>query len=137
MALSGRRLRGNDLTDDTARQAVEQGNRAGRAGFGTFATVFVSLLALVFSGLSLYETVLRRASLRIFVPEVVHYGREPGGDRELFAVPMTIANHGARDAAVTGIRMIVRKQDDDTPAKTFFAAWFVDAAFFARSKGFD
>ncbi|MEO0620336.1 MAG: hypothetical protein AAFZ01_13775, partial [Pseudomonadota bacterium] len=135
MAFGSRRVRNHDLTEETARSAM-----SGSAGV---ATALLSAFALIFSGLSLYETVLKRATLRIFVPPVVHYGRGPGGDRELFAVPVTIANHGARDAAITGITMQVRALDESgapkpgESAKLFFAAWFIDAAFFARSKGYN
>ncbi len=125
-----RRIRNHEMTEDAARGAM--------SGSGGLATALVSGFALIFSGLSLYETVLKRASLKIYVPRVVHYAREPGGDVELFAIPITIANHGARDAAVTSIRATVRGVGKpESEAKAFFSAYFIGAPFFAKGRGFD
>lgn len=124
------RIRNHDLTDDTARHAIH--------GNGGLATALLSCFALIFSGLSLYETVLKRASLKIYVPPVVHYARDGSGDRELFAIPITISNQGARDAAVTSIRMEVEPVGaSERKPREFFSAYFIDAAFFAKSKGFN
>ncbi|MGI9405561.1 MAG: hypothetical protein ACR2O4_04245 [Hyphomicrobiaceae bacterium] len=130
MRWGSKRILHHEQRDDTTRQAM--------GGQGGVVTALVSAFALIFSAVSLYETVLKRASLKIYVPPVVHYARNPGGEQEMFAIPITVANHGARDAAITSIEMNVT--GNGKPAgegREFFSAYFVDASFFAKSKGFD
>lgn len=61
-------------------------------------TTLVSILALVFSGFSFYETVLKQASLRIYQPPLIHMFRQ--GYRDVLAVPITISNDGARRGTI-------------------------------------
>ena len=75
----------------------------GAAGVLAIGTV----VALVFSAFSLWETSLKQAELSVHVPGVVTYARDttasadirPSGGFEVLALPVTIANGGARDAA--------------------------------------
>jgi hypothetical protein len=69
---------------------------------GRWVTI-ISLIALIFSGISLYETVLKQARLKPYIGEIVRYGRTADNNTEAFSIPITITNYGARDAAVTGI----------------------------------
>ena len=55
----------------------------------TVITALASFIALIFSGISLYQTVLKRAEIRVFVPETVSYTRDPNGSFEVLAVPVT------------------------------------------------
>ncbi len=76
----------------------------------------VSLIALIFSAYSLWETSLKQAELNVYVTGVVTYGRDSSDDDfirpargfEVFAVPVTIANGGARDAAVLSLQLEVK-----------------------------
>ena len=100
-------------------------------GRGGIVTAVVSGLALIFSAVSLHETVLRQPELHVYVPPVVHYTREFG--TEVVALPLTIANHGARDGAVLSLELSIRKAGDN-PYKKFYSAYFVDGTYFIRSK---
>jgi hypothetical protein len=71
---------------------------------GRWVTI-ISLIALVFSGISLYETVLKQARLKPYIGEIVRYGHTADGNTEAFSLPITITNYGARDTAVTGIEL--------------------------------
>ena len=64
---------------------------------GMFATV-LSAVALLFSGLSYYESSLKTADLAVYVPPMIHYARD--GDNDVFNVPITISNDGARSGTV-------------------------------------
>ncbi|KUO54115.1 MAG: hypothetical protein APF80_14860 [Alphaproteobacteria bacterium BRH_c36] len=58
---------------------------------------------MVFSAKSLYHSVLKQPELGVHVSPVVHYTRDANGNFEVFAIPLTIANHGARDGTVLDI----------------------------------
>ena len=46
---------------------------------------------------------LKQPELGVHVSPVVHYTRDANGNFEVFAIPLTIANHGARDGTVLDI----------------------------------
>ena len=70
---------------------------------GLLATV-VSAIALVMSGLSYYETSLKTAELQVYVPPMIHYARD---GRDVFNIPITIANDGARTGTVLTMELDV------------------------------
>jgi hypothetical protein len=103
-------------------------------------TTIISAVALLFSAYSLWETSLKQADLSVYVTGVVSYGRDttdgidvqPAGGYEVLAVPVTIANGGARDAPVLSLQL------DVSNAKTGLSALFegtytADAAYFAAT----
>ena len=88
---------------------------------GWMATIF-SALALAFSGYSFYESVLKVAELEAYVPPVIHYARDGGGDIEVFAIPITIANDGARTGTVLSMDLTV--EDTKTrKTKRYYSAY--------------
>jgi len=103
-------------------------------------TAVVSLLALAFSGFSLWETSLKQADLSVYVTGVVSYGRDtsddinvqPAGGFEVFAVPVTIANGGARDAAILSLQLDVKNPKSGLSAR-FEGNYTVDAAYFVAA----
>jgi hypothetical protein len=72
-------------------------------------SIAVSIGAFMFSGVSLYETVLKPAELMIYVSDTMLFGYGEGRN-DAIVVPITIANHGSRTAVVTQIRLTVRRQ---------------------------
>ena len=93
-------------------------------GSGRIATV-ISLLAFLFSGLSYYESALKQADLDVFVPPVIQYGRDSGGDIELFAIPITIANGGSNTGTVLAFDLTVESlaANADPRKKTYYSAF--------------
>jgi hypothetical protein len=97
-------------------------------------------LALVFSGFSLWETSLKQAELTVYATGVVTYERDltaddyirPSGGFEVFAVPITIANSGARDAAVLSLQLDVNNPKTGLAAR-FEATYTADSAYFANT----
>lgn len=91
---------------------------------GKLATV-ISLSAFLFSGLSFYESVLKQADLDVFVPPVIHYARDGGGDIDVLAIPITIANDGASTGTVLSMELSVERLEEkaDPKKKTFYSAY--------------
>src|SRR5262245_20818678 len=104
---------------------------------GTLVTAIVSTVALVFSAYSLWETSLKRADLSVFIPGVVTYTRDttpsvdiqPSGGFEVLAVPVTIANGGARDAAIVALHLDVKNLQTGLSAR-FEATYTAEPSFF-------
>lgn len=88
-------------------------------------TSLISTLAFVFSGVSFYESVIKRAALEVYVPPVIHYGRDGGGDTELFAIPVTISNAGARTGTILSMDLEVEslKPGADPKSKRYYSAY--------------
>jgi hypothetical protein len=83
-----------------------------------------SAFAVVFSAFSLYSTSLKQPELRVFVPPVIQYSSPyQNTNFEVFAVPVTISNEGARTGTVLSIELIAsdaaRKQ-----VKRFYSGHF-------------
>lgn len=95
----------------------------------------VSLVALVFSAFSLWETSLKQPDLQLYVSPVVHYTRD-GDEAEVFALPITIANQGARDGAVLSLDLRV-KVGEAGNERDFYSAYTVDGSFFLPPGRFD
>jgi hypothetical protein len=87
--------------------------KAGSHG-GLFATG-ISAVALAFSGLSYYESSLASADLTVYVPPMVHYARD-GAD--VFNVPITISNDGARAGTVLSMTLNVENLDPAAERKS-------------------
>jgi hypothetical protein len=98
--------RGEDVG---AAHAIEHGSHG-----GLLATV-LSGFALVISGLSYYESTMKSAELAVYVPPMIHYGRD--GDNDVFNLPITISNDGARNGTVLNMELEVENVRPDAPKK--------------------
>ena len=102
------------------------------------ATTVVSAIALLFSGFSLWESSLKQADLSVYITDTVSYARDvsggydvrQAGGYEVLAVPVTIANGGARDGAVLSLQ-IEAKHPETGQAVRFDASYTADATYFA------
>ena len=92
------------LIEETSGQVHENA----RSGGGKFATI-LSAFALLFSGYSFYETVLRAPELAIYVPPRIDYTDpdRPDSPYEVFIVPLTLANDGARSGTILSMDLDV------------------------------
>jgi hypothetical protein len=109
-------------SDGSAMNIAEIGGRGGK-----WATM-LSALALGFSGLSFYESVMKTADLEVYVPPVIHYARDQGGDVEQFAIPLTIVNAGARTGTVISMELDVEslRPEATTKTKRYYSAYVGD-----------
>ena len=116
-------------------RAVQGGNpetveATSRGGEGVITAV-ASALALVFSAYSLYETALRRPDLRAFVPPVIRYSQPYNGSFEVFEVPVTVVNLGARAGTVLSMDLEVTNPRTKATRKFYssdFGRWTMDNA---------
>ena len=110
-------------TDDGGFGAA--GEAAGHGG--SWLATGISALAFLFSGISFYMSALQQADLDVFVPPVLQYARDGGGDVDVFALPVTIANNGANTGSVLAMELVVEnpnaKSETEPRAKTFYAAF--------------
>ena len=108
-----------------AAQAHDDALETARGGgiSGNMAATIVSLFALVFSGYSFYESVLRAPELSVFVPPQIAYTDpdRPDSPFEVFVVPITLANDGAQTGTVLSVDLKV-SNPRTKQSKLFYAA---------------
>lgn len=126
MAVSG----GQDVANSGDGGARDQAADIAMHGRGGLGTAIVSLTALVVSGVSLWETVLRQPELTLYVGDMASYTRDPWGGYEVFVVPLTIANNGAQDGAVIKLTLEVKNTASGLSDR-FESAYSVDATYFS------
>src|SRR5688572_18824238 len=97
-------------------------NAAETGGHGGLLATIFSAAALGFSGFSFYMSALQGADLEVYLPPTIHYARDGGGDVELFAIPVTVANDGARTGTVLSIELEVEKIKDKQ-TKRYYSAF--------------
>jgi hypothetical protein len=92
---------------------------------GGWLAASISALAFVFSGISFYSSVLQQAELEVYVPPVLQYARDGGGEVDVFALPVTIANNGANTGSVLAMELLVEnpKTGAEPKSKTFYSAF--------------
>jgi len=118
-------------TNDSVTNAVvySEGGRAAAIG---------SVVAVLFSGFSLWETSLKQADISVYVTDAVSYTRDhahedaafQAGGYEVLAVPVTIANGGARDGAILSLQLDAKDPETGHTAR-LNAAYTADATYFA------
>jgi hypothetical protein len=79
------------------------------SGVPTVVPILSSAVALGFSGYSFYETVLKQPELRFYPPPQVYMYRR--SDLDVFAVPVTVSNDGARRGTVLSFDLEVTHRE--------------------------
>jgi len=125
-------LRERRAEDDLTEENRELARRFARLGGNTIA-ILASALALSFSGISLYQTVIKQAHLNMFVPDTISYTRDPEGSFEMFAVPLTVSNSGARDGIVSSVKLEVRNSASGVK-QTLEASYFAGPDYFSTKE---
>src|SRR5215813_7373501 len=92
------------------------------------ATAF-SGFALFGSAVSLWESTLKQAEIKLYVSDNVFFARDPWGSYEVLIVPVTIANRGARDGAVLSLALDV-KNSTNGKNKMFKSTYLAEAQYF-------
>lgn len=97
-----------------------------------WVATIVSLIALAFSGWSLWETSLKKAHIVAAVPAVIHFSAPyQNTNFEVVQVPVTLTNDGARTATVLGLELAVVDPSKKS-RKVFYAGdfgrWTMDGA---------
>ncbi len=90
---------------------------------GVSAELF-SGIAVMVSGYSLWQTSLRRADLRVFVPPIIRYASPyQNSVFEVFEIPLTVINEGAQTGTVLSLDLEVTNPRSGA-AKQFYSAGF-------------
>ena len=90
---------------------------------GRWATA-LSGAALLFSGFSLWDTSLKASDLRVFIAPVIQYASPyQNSNFEMFALPVTLTNEGARTGTVLSMELAVTDPRSNQ-TKRFYAADF-------------
>lgn len=92
------------------------------AGHGGRLATLLSAFALAFSGYTFYESVLKSPALEVHIPPVINYARDDGGSIEVLAIPLTIANSGARTGTVLSVELQVKDPATET-TKNYYSAY--------------
>ncbi|CFX34705.1 conserved protein of unknown function [Candidatus Filomicrobium marinum] len=102
--------------------SLEQATRGRLSDGGLWATL-ISAFALAFSGYSFYESVLRSPELSVYVPPRIEYTDpdSPDSPFEVFVLPLTVLNDGARTGTVLSIDLEVTNPRRNE-VKRFYAA---------------
>jgi hypothetical protein len=80
-----------------------------RAAIAILTSVLTSVVALAFSGYSFYETVAKQPDFRIYPSPLVYMYRQ--GFRDVFAIPITLSNDGARRGTVLSFDLEVTHRE--------------------------
>jgi hypothetical protein len=99
------------------------------AAKGNRLATVVSAFAFAFSAVSFFETVLKQANLRVYVTDTLSYTRDPYGGYEVIALPVTIANSGARDGAVVTLQLAVKNLETGR-SETLASTYTADSQYF-------
>ncbi len=103
MAIAQRQQHGGN-TAGAVKSAIEITKQSARGGW--FATVF-SAITVGLSRVSVHVSTLQAPQLEVHAPPTIHYARDSGGETEVLAIPVTIANSGARSATVVSMELEV------------------------------
>lgn len=111
---------------------------ARRPGGGGWAANLTALTALAFSAFSFYETVWKAEDVRVFVAPQIAFSDPANGPFDVFEIPVTLANSGARDGVALSFALEVvnprsgeRKLYHSAQTGAWRAAWEGGGAAFA------
>lgn len=95
--------RSTDISEDSADVARQAASRGG----GGWLANLMALLAIAISGVSFYEAALRAPDLRLYVPPTIGFADPFNGPFDVFELPVTIANNGARPGVALSFELEV------------------------------
>jgi hypothetical protein len=90
----------------------------------------ISAIALVGSVVSMWETTIKRAEVKLHVSDNIYFTRDPYGSYEVLIIPVTLSNRGARDGTVLTLALDVKNLTSNQ-SKRFKSTYSVDAKWFS------
>lgn len=114
----------NDIRQGSIRDATDITTNTSNHFSGGLAATLLSAVAVLFSAYSLWDTSLKSADLRVYVPRVIYFAAPyQNTNFEMISIPVTIANEGAQSGTV--LHMDLAVTDPRTKqTKHFYAAEF-------------
>jgi|SoiMethySBSTD1v2_1073268.scaffolds.fasta_scaffold11072_5 hypothetical protein len=98
--------------------------------FRAFLPTAISAVALIGSVVSLWETTIKQAEVKLHVSDNIHFTRDPYGSYEVLIIPVTLANRGARDGTVLTLSLDVKNLTTNQ-SKRFKSAYTAEAKWFS------
>ena len=95
-----------------------------------FLPTAISTIALVGSVVSMWETTIKQAELRLHVSDNIYFTRDPYGSYEVLIIPVTLSNRGARDGTVLTLALDVKNLKSNQ-SKRFKSTFTADASWFS------
>lgn len=114
-------LNSQSTTPESSEEENNMSQKTKSSSSGAFITTLVSAIALIFSGFSFYETVLKQAEMKLYAPALIHMYRKDFLD--VLAIPLTISNDGAKRGTVLSFDLKVTNTDTNE-SKTFQNLYF-------------
>lgn len=106
--------------NDPARLVIERAAH----DHGGKLTAAISVVALLFSGYSLWDSSLKAPDVKVFVPRVIQYSSPYNNTNfEVFEVPVTLINDGGRTGTILSME-IEATNTKTNETKRFYAADF-------------
>jgi hypothetical protein len=87
-------------------------------------------LALIGSVVSMWETTIKQAEVRLHVSDNIYFTRDPWGSYEVLIIPVTLANRGARDGTVLTLSLDVKNLTTNQ-SKRFKSTYTAEAKWFS------
>jgi hypothetical protein len=114
------------MTSQEASSAVDKAILRSRAILPTA----ISAIALIGSVVSMWETTIKQAEVKLHVSDNIYFTRDPWGSYEVLIIPVTLANRGARDGTILTLSLDVKNLTTNQ-SKRFKSAYTVDAKWFS------
>ena len=113
----------------TSKEASTSGDKVTRTA-RAFLPTAISAMALVGSIVSMWETTMKQAEVKLHVSDNIYFTRDPYGSYEVLIIPVTLANRGARDGTVLTLSLDVKNLTTNQ-SKRFKSTYTIDAKWFS------
>src|SRR3954453_23534102 len=113
----------------TSKEASTSGDKVTRTA-RAFLPTAISAMALVGSIVSMWETTMKQAEVKLHVSDNIYFTRDPYGSYEVLIIPVTLANRGARDGTVLTLSLDVKNLTTNQ-SKKFKSTYTAEAKWFS------
>src|SRR4051794_36022609 len=113
----------------TSKEASTSGDKVTRTA-RAFLPTAISAMALVGSIVSMWETTMKQAEVKLHVSDNIYFTRDPYGSYEVLVIPVTLSNRGARDGTVLTLSLDVKNLTSNQ-SKRFKSTYTVDGKWFS------
>ena len=120
----------SDMAREAAQRLQTPAPSSSPGRLGLLSSALVSALAILFSGVSLYHSVLKQAQISMHAPDAISYTRDPNGSYEVFIIPVTLTNAGARDGLIVALQAHIKNLDANV-SRTLYASYLVQGDYFS------
>jgi len=90
----------------------------------------ISAMALLGSVVSMWETTIKQAEVRLHVSDNIFFTRDPYGSYEVLIIPVTLSNRGARDGTILTLALDVKNLTSNQ-SKRFKSTFAADPSWFS------